>query len=354
MRASEAPSAPSPLVRRRIGARALIVTIAVLAIGCAAWSAAWLYAARAARHGLDGWIEQEAGHGRLWTCTNLRTVGFPFRLALLCEEPRFEGVVGGKDRSASAAAARVTSAIWSPTLLRISVAGPVRVRGAGQDHALRLDWRRLRAEVSQPSASRRRVAASIDGLSVRIGASGRQPMVWSMAHLSLAMRPSSKRAGAERLMLRAQRARIPQLASLLGVSSPVTGSLNAILTHAGQLAANLSETGIEQWRRAGGSLDVANARARQGKAHISASGTLGLDGAHRLRGTLQAQGSHLGQTLARLGAPPNVIMMNSLVGGLFGAPSSAGRGGLSLPLTFAGGRLSIGPFITSVRLAPLY
>ena len=114
---------------------------------------------------------------------------------------------------------------------------------------------------------------------------------------------------------------------------------------------------MEHWRELGGSVALSDLKISRGRASVTASGTLGLDDQHRLRGKLDASFVGLETILKRYGISGDVAALGSLIGAFFGGGKSArpvAPGALALPISFANGRLGIGPITTAVKLAPLY
>lgn len=339
---SSSTTSNTPKRRRNRLRRALCAGVAALVLVCAAWSGLWLFAARAAQTNLDNWILQEADQGRLWACQNTKLGGFPLRLEIICSKAAFSGEVGDAPRIAHANQVRLLARIWNPDVVHIAIKGPLRIESAGQAQRIDVKWTRLQAEFQMAPQARQRLSATIDGLSARPTEGGSAQLPWSADQLMFDVRPSIGRANAYDIALTAKGAASPALRTWLASGDPVNASLQATVPNAAHLLADPSLEGVEAWLRAGGAVTIENARVSQNQARIEASGRLTVDSAHRLKGRLRAQESHLGPLLARLGAPSSVIMMDSLIGSL------------ALPITFDRGRLSIGPFLTSARLISLY
>jgi Uncharacterized protein conserved in bacteria (DUF2125) len=72
-----------------------------------------------------------------------------------------------------------------------------------------------------------------------------------------------------------------------------------------------------------------------------------------VKGKLDASFGGLDKAFRQLGVDPALITAGQVLSGLLG-----GRGGragrMSLPLTFSGGFLSIGPVRTQIQIPPLY
>ena len=115
---------------------------------------------------------------------------------------------------------------------------------------------------------------------------------------------------------------------------------------------------MDNWRRAGGELELADLSLTQGATKFSAHGSLGLDDLHRVEGKLETESRGFEPLLLRLGVNPVLVSAGTLLSGLLGgAPpehADAQPDALLLPIAFDDGYVSIGPAQTSIRLPALY
>jgi hypothetical protein len=344
----------APLLTRRSsrGAR-LGRCIAAAAILAAAWSGLWLLGSRIARHEFQTWLAGESRSGRLWSCGRWRVAGFPFELKIDCSQAAFAGPAGGRRLSVSAEDASLSMAIWRPGVLRIDLTGPLKLQRSNGDQ-MTIVWRRLRASVRLAPKWRRNAAVAMKEVSVLISEKELgAPQTWAARSLSVDAAPNAVETDAQDVSAAVRQATGPALALWLNSAKPLDFSFTATIGRAAVLLSRPSIKSLEAWRAAGGTLSIERSEAVQDESDVEAAGRLGLDAKHRLTGELQTQGSGVSALLARFGAPQGVGAIASLADGLFGGAGGSASS-LSLPLSMSGGRLSVGPFLTSVRLSPLY
>ena len=150
---------------------------------------------------------------------------------------------------------------------------------------------------------------------------------------------------------------LPILDDLIGGSDPVDASFAGRLNQADPGEARTPGEAMEHWRENGGSVALSELKVSRGRASVTADGTVGLDGQHRLRGKLDASFVGLEPILQRYGISGDVAALGSLLGALFGGGKPARPatpGALALPISFGNGRLGIGPITPPIKLAPLY
>jgi hypothetical protein len=88
---------------------------------------------------------------------------------------------------------------------------------------------------------------------------------------------------------------------------------------------------------------------------VQGTGTLHLDGAHRLDGRLDLTASGLSPVLKRYGIAPQVLDIGNLIGGFLTGRAPAPSGGqIRVALTFDRGRVGLGPVQGLALLPPLY
>ena len=101
----------SPPAPRRARLYWPFALLAFLALG---WSAFWFYAASRTESTLGAWIEREASHGRVWTCPQRQTGGYPFRIEVTCATPTFAGPAGKARVEGSLGALKAYAQAWAP------------------------------------------------------------------------------------------------------------------------------------------------------------------------------------------------------------------------------------------------
>ena len=150
---------------------------------------------------------------------------------------------------------------------------------------------------------------------------------------------------------------IAALDQIVGGAAPADVALTGRLDRADLGDARTPNEAIENWRQAGGQVALDSGRISRDGAKATATGTLGLDDAHRPKGKLDAQFVGLEPILARYGISGNLAAAGSMLSALFGGGKPAAPtepGALALPITLRNGRVGIGPITTGIELPPLY
>ena len=336
--------------------RKLVIVLAVLVV--AGWSAAWLYASREAGRRVDDWIKAEATQGRVWTCPNRSIGGYPLAITIACSDPTFSGRGLGQVVDGSLAALAAELSLLHPRTIALTLRAPFAYRTSDGETDIIGRWSSLHVSLGALPDLRtltlRGTDVSVQGL---FGQSGQQGGSAARLDAMFTHEPSAADPTID-FAIAVDAMPIPSLDAVIGGGDPYDVALNGRLDRADVGDARTPEDAMEQWRRAGGRIDLGDSRLTRGQSSVTASGTLGLDEAHRPRGRLAAQFVGLEPILQRFGISGNLAAAGSLLSSLFGGgpkPSApAVPGALSLPISFQNGRLGVGPIRTGVALPPLY
>src|SRR2546430_11814758 len=88
------------VLKQRLRAHSwLIVLLAMLAMAPIGWSIFWFVKSRGAVTAVTAWMAEEARQGRVWSCPSQKIGGFPYTIAISCENMAFQGEVFGKTLS---------------------------------------------------------------------------------------------------------------------------------------------------------------------------------------------------------------------------------------------------------------
>ena len=332
---------------------------AVVALGVG-WSIFWKVAAGMTESGLDDWFAQERSLGREWTCPNRSVGGYPFRLEVRCAAPSFTGRIGAMVGAGSVGDVLVAANIYNPSLILAEVGSPLAFKAQDGSLDLSLAWTQLQASHRIRKGGLDRDSLEIDGPVLRVAGADRPVFTAKAALFEAHLRPNPDRApafSAMDLALRLNQLEAPALDALTGASGPLDAVLaaTALQTDAAR-GGNLAQR-LENWRAAGGEVEIREAKLAKGEARVEASGALELDMAHRLAGRVEFELTGLAPLLQRLGVPAGNVAIGGLLGGLLGgkAPAPGGaRGALRLPLDLNQGHAMIGPIRLPVVLNPLY
>ncbi len=342
----------------RTGRLAVGIGAAALLLLAGGWALAWCWAAGETAQTLDDWMARETRIGRHWSCPGRAVSGFPATIVVRCPTVGFDGEIAERHFSGHLGGFRAEASLLHPRSLLTSLQSPFALNAADGGGALQLSWTRLDIDlvgvptgVAQASVEAEAVTLTsdmVDGGQLE-GAAGRV-----IAQLS---RRTDRPDNAYDVHLRLEGGRIPPLDLLLGAPAPTFAAFDGTLNQIDFAATGSAAQRMETWRQAGGRLDVASVRIAHGDANVGGAGSLTLDGAHRAEGRLDARFGGLEPVLRRFGVDPGLVAATGLLGSLLGG-RNAGKaddgGGLRLPVTFAGGRVAVGPVRTAIPLPPLY
>jgi hypothetical protein len=323
------------------------------------WCAVWWGAVLTTRAQVDAWIGQELSLGRQWTCQRRGIDGFPFEIALTCEAPYFVGTVNGRELHGGLSALSAIAQLYRPTHLVLDARSPLKLAAQGSD--LALGWNRMQANVVGTPSHLERLTVSANTVDAKVVPPifGETAANAGSVRIDLSVAPQANETIQEyQVALDLDAAVIPALDVATQSNSPVHAALSGTLSQASWGNAGTAAERLEQWRRAGGRLNIASLVVDKGRLHILAHGQIYLDDQHRLSGHIEAEVEGIEPLLARFGVPVTAIEFDKL-GGLFsrmlGAQNTASKEPKKLPLklTLTGGRLMLGP-ISTLALEPLY
>ena len=345
--AARAGKAPS-----RIG---LFLPYILLGLLVVLWSVAWFWIRGRAADEMDAWLAREAAAGRNWTCADRSIAGYPFRLELRCASLAFSRA----DSRFTLGPLTALVQVYQPRHGLLQVSGPFHV----EQGSLSADanWKDLEASFHGASDGFTRASLVVDGAKGTIRGSGTEPIDFAGEHLEAHARPTPVRFatdGAVDLSLRLTRATVPLIDPLLGNADPLDLALDATIDRAADLRTGEVARELEQWRQAGGRLDIALLSLAKGDRRLQASGKIALDDEHRPAGNLDVRAAGLEALVSqvmgqRIGSERGALV-GRLLGQLLAASADAALKPLP-PLRLADGRLLLGPFpIPNVVVPSLY
>lgn len=365
------PRHPVPM-RSRTRRRYAVVVVLVLAL-IGGWSWFWAYSARRAQAAIDGWREREAAAGRLYRCGSQTLGGYPFRIEVDCRQA--SAVLRDEAVPFEIKTARILVAtqIYDPTLLISEFTGPLTITDPGRPSQFVVRWRSAQSSLrGTPSAPERGSLVIEAPLLDRVENGSRRPLLRAerielhgrLADGSVADRPVIE------IVLRARQAVAPELSP--AAAQPIDGELRAVLYGLKDFTPKSWAARLREIRSAGGRIEIAEMRVRQGQTLAAGSGALTLNGDGRLQGELQMTIAGLESFLDAIGAARMVQdsphmeklagALNRLAPGLgdvarrqaganlalginmLGRPATLeGRPAVAIPLRFDDGAVFLGP-----------
>lgn len=349
-------SAPATSRLRRHWRLILVVSMAFVIVG---WSILWLAVAQTTAGNFRDWLAQEQMLGHSWTCADRRLGGFPFRIEVSCDGPSFHGVIGAADVSGTLGALFAVANVYAPTSIAVAVHGPLAIESS--------DGRRLRVAWTSLAVDLAFGAGGLDHARITAEDPQLQAEAPQLDDLTIDARRAEVNASADPgrpadeaavdFSVKIDDGRSQALDRLFGDADPATIQADGIISHLDAASGGDLAEAAENWRQAGGAIDLTESLLRKGATEIGASGHLDLDAVHRPHGRIDAAGAGLEPVLARYGVPSGAIAIDGLLTGLLGAASDQGAHmakPLRFPLRLENGRVLAGPVRTPLTLPPLY
>ena len=363
-------SDPFPRVRRRgLFARPGFWALAALPLLLAAgWTGFWFYASDRVASGIDAWIAREAAAGRVWACPERALTGFPLRFELTCRSPSLVLTQSDGVTRAGLKGLTAVAQLYQPNQMDIDLTGPLSVTRPDAAQ-LTLDAAAMRAALRANLADYPnifdRLSLSLDEPVLTVAPQGgpAQSARAARAEISLRSVPGRPAAdGAFDLAAKISGASVPDLDALTQSADPAGLDLSARILKLDLPGKGSGAARLETWRAAGGALELNQSTLTKGGLELGASGRLALDAEHRLEGRVDASVAGADTLLKRFGIPVGTLDIGSALGNLLGGKKNKAPEGESaqkqrvirLPLSFSGGRVSVGPVSAPVRLTPLY
>jgi hypothetical protein len=371
---------PSSPKRRRPWLAALpLIVVLVLA---AAWSGFWFYAAGRTEQVLSGWREREARAGRHYACGNQSIGGYPFRFELVCKAPSAEFASNDPKVAFQAANFHLAAQVYDPSLLIAEIEAPLTIAIAGEG-PLRANWSLLQISLRGLPPAPEQVSMVVDDGAVDRAGSETGGSTLRAKRIELHGRVASgsvMHRPVLGLALTLTEVTAPSLHPIL--QKPLDVTAVGVLRGLDNLRPQPIPARLRQLQRAGGRLEIKQARVHQADVTAVAAGSLGLTDAGRLDGELNLTVSGLDRVLPQLGieqiVPPDSNLAPALgaldrllpglgqaarnragaglaVGlSLIGKPAQLeGRKALALPLRFVDGAVYLGP-VRIGAVAPLF
>ncbi len=289
---------PAPRRRR---AWPVIVPFLVVALAAAAWSAFWFYAADRAEQTIAGWLEREAGLGRVYRCGSRGVAGFPFRIEVRCREAGAELRNLQPPLSLSLPGVLVAAQIYQPTLLISEFDGPLTISEPGQPETT-ADWKLARTSVRGNPRAPERVSVVLDGATIERGPAGARERLFQAAHAEFHARMVSGSLNAQPVLDFAANliaATAPGLHPL--ARQPTDIDLDSNLRGLRNLAPKPWPERFREIQAASGRIEVRNLRVKRDEWLLVGAGSLGLTPNGNLDGELRVTIAGLDKLFQSLG-----------------------------------------------------
>jgi hypothetical protein len=327
---------------------------ALIALGLA-WSGLWWFAAKRAEATIAAWIEQEAGHGRRYSCGSRTMGGYPFRIEVRCTEPTMELTGLQPPRAVKARELVGLAQVYQPNLIIAEITGPVSIAEAGERPTWQADWRLAQASLRGMAGRPERLSVVIERVTFEEANDGVTQAIGSADRLELHVRRSLASAEDKPVVdFAVQVAGAVARAGPLG-ARPLDGEVNGILRGVSDLRPKPLPQRLREWQMAGGRLELTRLRVKQGDAVAVATGDVGLTSAGRPDGMFNITMAGFETLVRDLVGERGGLQFGLLAGLAFlGRPGEIeGKRGVSMTLRISDGALFLGP-IPLGKVEPLY
>jgi hypothetical protein len=336
----------------RIGLYVPIFALLVLALG---WSIFWYIAATITGREIGAWIKREADDGRIWACPGRSVAGYPFRIEITCKEPSFSGPAAGIPIAGKLAAIHLVAQLYNPKLVIGEADGPLDLTLPQDGTHTNVNWKLLQISVRGEPESVQRASLSADQIDVKATLPNGSTFNARADNLQIHTRQANQDQHAYDFALNGTNAVSSDLDNATGINAPATLQASGNITQADAIGGATIAQMLDRWRLAGGTLMLESSSVVQGSLNAQATGSLHIDGSHRIEGRLDLTASGLAPVLQRYGIAPQLLDIGGLIGGLLSGRAPAPRGGqIRVPLTFERGQLGLGPVRGLAILPPLY
>jgi hypothetical protein len=336
----------------RVGLYVPLFAIIVLAIG---WSIFWYVAATITGREIGEWIKREAEDGRNWTCPERSVGGYPFRVEIGCKNPSFSGPAAGIPIAGKLTGIRLVAQLYAPKLVVGEAEGPFDLTLPQDGSHTNVNWKLLQISVRGGPDALQRASLVADGIELNSSIANGRAFSGRADNFQIHLRRGAEEQHAYDFAITATNTASTDLDNATGITAPATLQANGTVTQADSIGGGTIPQLLERWRTAGGSLVFDNAAIAKGSLNAQGTGTLRIDGTHRLDGRIDLTASGLAPVLQRYGIAPQLLDIGGLIGGLLtGRTPAPGAGQLRLALTFDRGQLGLGPIRGLALLPPLY
>jgi len=270
--------------RRRWPILAPVAIVAVLAI---AWVWLWYYSASVADRALAGWVEREAGAGRVYSCGSQSIGGFPFSIQARCTDATAEIKNNQPPFALQAPAVTFTAEVFYPTRLVGDVTGPLTLADSGQPPRLAADWTRARLVARGVPPDPEAVSIDLEAPHVdRVASSGEAMFKAKRADLQTRILAGLPRDHPViEVTLHLSGATAPTFHPLL--AEPIEGEVAAVVRGFKDLSPKPWADRFREMQAAGGGIEIKSLRVAQTNAIVIGVGTLSVNAHGKLDGLVR-------------------------------------------------------------------
>jgi hypothetical protein len=261
---------------------------AALLIFC--WGGAWFYALHSLNTTIAGWQAWEGKSGRQYSCTSEAAGGYPFRVVMLCADPKATIVTEGGTFIVQAKELQLVAGVFNPSAIVSRIKGPVSFAGLDRPDAFMGTWRHAQATVYGPHPTPDGFSIELADLKLEhVSPDVTEPVV-SAEHVAFLARlnPAATQKPAYDLMTEIAGVVIPFGPPI--ASRPFTARMKAVLRGVGDMTPKPLPARIREWQRNGGRVEMTSVDVHGSSANANAQGTIALSASGGIDGTLELSG----------------------------------------------------------------
>jgi hypothetical protein len=276
----------SGLSIQRIGVLAAMT--GALLICC--WSGAWFYTLHSLNTTIAGWRVWEGKSGRQYSCTSEGTGGYPFRIEMMCADPKATMVTEDGKFIIQAKELELVADVFNPSVIVSRIKGPVSFAELNRPDAYMGSWSHAQATVYGPHPTPDRVSIELADLKLEHVSDEVMEPFASAEHVAFLARldPNATQKPAYDLTTEIAGGIIPWGPPI--ASRPFTASMKAVLRGVGDMTPKPLSARMRDWQRNGGLVEITSVDVQGSWANANAQGKIALSASGGIDGTLELSG----------------------------------------------------------------
>jgi len=254
------------------------------------WNGALFYALHSLNTTIAGLRVWEGKSGRQYSCTSEGTGGYPFRVVMMCADPKATIVTEGGTFIVQAKELQLVADVFNPNVIVSRIKGPVSFAELDRPDAFLGSWSHAQATVYGPHPTPAGFSIELADLKLEhVSRDVTEPIV-SAEHVAFLARLNSTatQKPAYDLMTEIAGGIIPLGPPI--ASRPFAARIKAILRGAGDMTPKPLPAQIREWQRNGGLVEMTSVDVHGSSANANAQGTIALSASGGIDGTLELSG----------------------------------------------------------------
>lgn len=329
----------------------LVFSLALIfLLAAAGWSYAWMRARDKVTENLDRFLAREAQAGRLHQCANRQAGGYPFHIAISCQQSVVQFENAGLGFTASFSGVRTVAPVYAPTHVTTEFISPLQVK-QGERLILQANFSQAEASFRHDLRSLERFSFEVENL--RLAPSADSP-AFGARDLEINLHPAAGNSEA----LQNYEFALEASGVLLPMSAPdqaMDASLTASLQNWPGFKQSVQES-LDAWLHQNGTIALQDLRIKRNGGLLVVKGEAHLNEARRAEGRFEATFVNSPALLKGF-----LMQKENDAGALFGPlvqllgrpVDFEGRRGSVLQIKMANGTVTLGSVVLA-EVPPLY